>query len=180
MAETMRSIATLQSLLADNTVGAISPQDIRDAIIATIQPGHGELSITSTAVTTVSDTTTWLNGAGTYALSGNAMNWDMNTNGQLRYTNAAARVVHIAASVSFTTGGSNEIVELAVGKNGSPITPSIVQRKVGSGSDVGAVALHAFTNVTTNDYLTIMVRNITNTSNITLETANLFGMDMAT
>lgn len=34
MADTLRTIAALQTLLADNTVGAISPQDLRDMLVS--------------------------------------------------------------------------------------------------------------------------------------------------
>lgn len=175
----MRSISELQTLLADNTTGAISPQDLRDALLATIQPGHGEIAVTTPAATVLSDTTTWVQVAGTYALSAGSMNWDMNTNGQLRYTGAADRYCHIAASVSFTVDGSNDVLEVAVAKNGTVIAVSKVQRKVGTGADVGSTALHAFIDVTTNDYLTVVVRNVTEAADPTFSTLNLFVMDMA-
>ena len=179
MAQTMRSLSEVEALLADNTSGNISPTDLRDALIATVQPGHGEIYITTPAATVLSDTSTWVDVAGTYTLSANAMNWDMNTNGQLRYTGAAGRVVHIAASCSFTVAGTNDIIEIEVAKNSVNLPASRVQRKVGTGSDVGSTALHGFTTVTTNDYITVEVRNITAAENVTFQTLNLFVMDMA-
>ena len=178
MAETMRSISELQTLLADNTVGAISPLDLRDAVVATVVPGHGEIYITTPAATVLSDTTTWVDVAGTYALTANAMNWDMNTNGQLRYIGAAQRAVHLAASCSFTVAGSNDVIEVELAKNSVNIAASRIQRKVGTGSDVGSTALHGFTTVVTNDYITLEVRNITASDDVTFQTLNLFCMDM--
>jgi hypothetical protein len=180
MADTMRSLATLATLLADNASGAISAQDLRDAVLATIQPGHGEISVTSSAETTISAVDTWYDAAGTFALSSNAMNWDMNTNGQLRYTGAAGRVAHIAASFSMTAAGNNKNMSLCVAKNGTAITPSIVNRLIGTGTDEGTGAMHAFIDMTTNDYLTVQIRNNTDNVNATLTTVNLFAMDMAT
>ena len=179
MADTMRSLSELATLLADNSTGNISPQDLRDALLATVQPGHGEISITSSAETSIAAVDTWYPASGTYALSANAMNWDMNTNGQLRYTGAADRVVHIAASFSMTAAGNNKNLSLAVAKNGTVLTPSIVNRQISTGADEGTGAVHAFTSVSTNDYLTVVVRNNTDSVNATLTTVNLFAMDMA-
>ena len=177
MVDTKRTLTAIYALLADNTTGLISPQDIRDTV-ATLAPGHGELSITASAATTISTADTFTAVAGTYALSGNAMNWDMNTNGQLRYTGTPDRVVHIANSLSFTTAGNNKVMEIAVAKNGTPIASSTVSRKTGTSGDVGSTAVHAFTSVSTNDYLTVMISNTTDTVDSTVTYLNLFAMDM--
>lgn len=178
MADTKRSLADIYALLADNTAGDISAQDMRD-VVATLQPDHGEVSITATSATTISDTTSYFQIAGTYALSADAMDWDMNTNGQLRYIGAADRVAHIALSCSMTSGSSNQVIYMGVAKGGTIITPSIVQRKIGTGADVGSAATHAFIEVSTNDYLTGVVRNTTAANDVTFETLNLFAMGMA-
>jgi hypothetical protein len=177
MVDTMRTLSEAYTLLADNEVGNISAQDMRD-VVKTLAPGHGEIYITTPAATTLSDTSTWVDAAGTYALSADVMNWDMNTNGQLRYIGAAQRSVHIAASVSFTVAGTNDIVEVVVAKNSVNIASSRVQRKVGTGADVGSTALHGFTTIVTNDYITVEVRNITAADDVTFQTLNLFCMDM--
>ena len=52
MADTGRTLAALQALLADNTAGAISPQDLRDALVSCLGC-YGEMYVTggSTAQT---------------------------------------------------------------------------------------------------------------------------------
>ena len=179
MAETMRSISELQTLLADNVSGDISPQDLRDAVIATVQPGHGEIYVSASAETAIVSSDVWYPASGTFTLSTPAMNWDMNTNGQLRYTGAADRVAHIALSFSMTAAANNKNMSVAVAKNGTVLTPSIVNRQIGTGSDEGTGAVHAFTTMSTNDYLTAVIRNNTDTTDATLTTVNLFAMDMA-
>lgn len=42
MTDTVRSLAALQSLLADNTGGAISPQDVRDFLITALDVPHAK------------------------------------------------------------------------------------------------------------------------------------------
>lgn len=180
MADTQRSISDILTLLADNTSGAISPQDHRDEVV-TMRAGHGEIYVSTPAATSFSDDTSYVMGAGTYTLSSGAHNWAMSTNGQLKYTGVADRMVHIAASMSMSSSASNMVPYVAVYKNEAILTPSIIIRKLGAASDIGSSALHAFTTVSTNDYLTIRIRNSTWTTSqtITLETCNLFAMDMA-
>lgn len=179
MADTMRSLATLETLLADNTTGDISPQDLRDALLATVQPGHGEIYISSSVATTFSDLVTWVQVAGNYSISSPASNWAMTQNGRLYYTGAADRVLHIAMSISMTSAGNNQVTEFGVGLDGTILTPSIVQRKIGTGADVGSTAAHAFTTISNGSYIAGMCRNTTSTATVTATTLNLFVMDMA-
>jgi hypothetical protein len=178
MTDTMRSLATLATLLADNSTKDISAQDLRDAVLATIQPGHGEISLDASDVTAIGVQGTFYVVEGTYSLTSPATNWDMNTNGQLRYIGVEDRVVHITGS--FSNAAANQAtVELHVAKDGTPITPSKIQRKMSGSGDIGTGAIHAFTTVSTNNYLTVEVANTTGTDDLTFHTLNLFAMDMA-
>jgi len=177
MADTQRLLSALLLLLEDNTSGQVSPQDIRD-LVMTLLNGHGEISITAAAATAVLVQNTWYPVAGTWALTPENVNWDMNTNGQLRYTGTAKRCCHIAVSMSFTSAGNNIRYEWCVGLNGAPITPSIIRNKVGTGADVQSSAAHAFADVDPGDYLELMVRNIDGVDDPTAVTGNLFSMDM--
>lgn len=178
MPNLQRSITALYAVLPDNTAGAISPQDIRD-IIETLRNGHGEMAVTVTAETTINNTEDHEDLAGTYALSAFAHNWDMNTNGQMRYIGPAHRICHFAVSVSLTSASNNQDLHLRVAKNGVSIAASDIDTRIGTGADVSAFALHAFTDVVTNDFFTLEVRNSTSTGNVTAETLNFFVMDMA-
>jgi hypothetical protein len=180
MAETQRTISDLQTLLADNTSGDISPQDSRD-VMETLRAGHAEIYIATPAATTFTDSTSYEVVAGTWALSSGAYNWAMDVNGQLKYTGVANRMVHVAASFSIESSAANMIPYIAIAKNGTVLTPSIISRKMGSTGDVGSSALHAFTSVSNGDYLQLMIRNSTWTAaqTITADTANMFVMDMA-
>ncbi len=57
MADTARTLAALQTLLADNTSGAISPQDVRDFMVSTMG-GYGSIHVVggSTAQTAIGGT----------------------------------------------------------------------------------------------------------------------------
>jgi hypothetical protein len=178
MTDTMRSLATLATLLADNDAAAISPQDLRDAILATVTPGHAEMYLSASTATTLSDTTTWKQVAGTWALT-DGTHWAMDTNGQLKYTGAAEREVNIVASVSMTAASVNVETEWGIGKDGTILTPSIIRRKISTGSDVGAAAVIAHTDITTGSYLALMCRNITSATNVTANLANIVVIDFA-
>lgn len=177
MAQTQRLLSTIFDLLADNTTQLISPADLRDAI-ETLRNGHGEISVTSPGATTVAAVDTWYAAAGTFALTSPNHNWTLENGNQLTYGGNSKRLCHIAMSFSMTCASSSQVLGVAVGKNGSVITPSIIRRKIGTGSDVGAAAAHAFIEVEAGDYLQALVLNETSAANITLETCNLFVMDM--
>lgn len=179
MPDTMRSLTTLGTILADNISGDITPQDLRDALLATVQPGHAEISITSAEATTLPSPDEWYAASGIFALTSPAMNWDMQTNGQLRYTGAAMRVCHIAFSFSLTAAGNNKQYSFGVAKNGAVLVPSILSVFKGTGASLGSSAAHAYTTLMPNDYLSIVVRGDTDTTAPTLLYANLFVMDMA-
>lgn len=177
MADTQQTIAALKALLVANTAGDIGGQDMLD-IVETLRNGHGELSITSTAATVFANTTDYVDVAGTFTLSGNAHNWDMNTNGQLRYIGTADRIVHVAITVSLT-GSNNQTLNLRAAKTGVSNVASEIDVRIGTGADVASFALHAFDDVTLNDYWTLEIRNTTGTNDVTAETLNYFVMDMA-
>ncbi len=178
MPNTQHTIGDMYVLLPDNTAGAISPQDVRD-IVETLRNGHGEMAITATAETMINNTEDHEDLAGTYALSPFAHNWDMETNGQMRYIGPAHRICHFAVSISLTSVSNNQDLHLRVAKNGVSIAASDIDTRIGTGSDVSAFALHAFTDVVNDDFFTLEVRNSTSTGNVTAETLNFFVMDMA-
>ena len=179
MTDTMRTIAQLETLLADNTAGDVSPQDLRDAIIATIRPGYAELSVTSSAATTLSDTSTWVQVAGTWALSDASPHWAETVNGRLYYTGAAAREVNVTAAVTMTVDGNLKQTQFAIGVDGVVLTPSIVQRYVSTGADYGAAAVVGHTDIANGSYICLMCRNITTAVDITAEYANIVVTDFA-
>ena len=177
MAQTQKTLAANYTALADSTTADILAVSIRDAI-ESVRMGHGEIAVTSSTETTIGTQNTFVQVAGTYTLSGNAHNWDMNTSGRLRYLGPEDRVVHIAGSFSLTSPVNNKTYRIAIAKNGTPIAVSEVQRKLGISADVGSGAAHSLIDVATNDYISMMVTNSTDTTNITFVTLTLSCIDM--
>ena len=167
MADTRRTLAAIVALFANNTAGDISPQDLRDFVVSS-HPAHGEIDVTSAAETTINTVNVWENAAGTFTLA-EGTEMDMNTNGQLRYTGAATESFEVTMHCSMTAAANNKVRELGIGKNGTIIPYSFSRRKVATGADVGAMATSTIVSLATNDYLTIMVRNTTDATNMTVE-----------
>ena len=180
MTDTPRSVADLQVLLADNTVGAISPQDLRDLLASVVQP-YGSLHFTTPAPTTPAGAA--LKALGT-TTSVNLSGFDMPVSNRLRYTGSVTRHAHIACSVSFTMGGNNKVAGLyiyhfdASADSGAVLDHSHIERFVGTGADIGSTALHADVMMDINDYLEIWVENHTDNAAITIEKGYLFVLGM--
>jgi hypothetical protein len=176
MADTQRTLAAILTLLADNTSGAISPQDLRDAVVS-LRSGHGLLSVAAAAaaVVTIPDTTNyveitnpvWTLGSNNYLFD------ESNGNGQMTYLGTESVEVDINATLSFTAPANNQVLHFRIGKNGSTIAASEVQQKVGTGSDVETVPITATVQLTTGDHLSLFVRNETAIQDITVQTATM-------
>ena len=179
MADTMRTLAELEVLLADQTAGAISPQDLRDALLATIQPGHAELSVTVPAATTLADTVTWVMVGGTWALTLASGHWAMTQNGRLYYTGLKPRHVEMSAGVSWTCAGNDKNIQFGIAIDGVVIPSSITERNIATGANAQALSMHAHGLVSLGSYISTVVRNITSGTNITASHANLIVLDFA-
>jgi hypothetical protein len=176
MAETQRTVADLITRLADNTSGAISPEDVRD-IVASLRPSFGQIyvSAAAAAAVTISNTTGYFEAtAPAWTLSASAHNVDESDgNGRLTYTGATTLRALVTCTVSMTCAGSNDVLHFRIGKNGVSAEASEVQRKIGTGADVGAAALTFATDLTTGDHISLFVRNSTATDDVTIEVASL-------
>ncbi len=169
MADTQRTMSDILALSPDNISGAISPQDYRDALVS-LQPSFGMISEQdNTGATTLSDTSTWVLGAlsGT-SLAALVQRFDSPSSGRLRYTGPVPIATKIIATVSMTSAQNNQVIELGIAVNGVVKSETVVQRKTGTGSDVGSASVVGLVSLDFNDYVEIFVRNITSASNITL------------
>lgn len=180
MPDTLRDLAALQTLLADNTIGDISPQDVRDFLYSMKRP-HGSIYITSSAETSIALVSTPVKVAGTTALSDNTSHYlfDMPASNRLRYTGSPDCHAHIAISLSMTAAANNKVAELSVYKNGTTrLEHSVIERKITTGSDVGATALHADCNMSQNDYIELWIANNTDSANMTISKMYMFALGM--
>lgn len=181
MVDTPRLVTDLQALLADNTIGAISPQDLRDMLVSLVVP-YGSLYFTTPAPTTP-EAGVQIKALGT-TTAVNLSGFDMPANNRLRYTGPVTRHAHIACSLSLTMAGNNEIAGLSIfhfdasAGSGAVLDHSHVERFISTGADIGSTALHADVMMDTNDYIELWVENHSNTSAITIVRGYLFVMGM--
>jgi len=174
MAQTQRSMSALFTLLADNTTRAISATDLRDAV-ESLRQREGESYISSAAATVVASTGVYVKAAGTSTLVAGAYEFDddSGTDNRLMYTGAETVHCDVGAVISMTSVASNQVICFKIAKNGVVIDSSEVQRKVGTGSDVGALVCRASTDLDTGDYVELWVTNNTTSGNVTVELCNL-------
>lgn len=168
MADTRRTLAQILALWPLNTSGDISPQDGRDMIV-TLTPSLGQIhQIDNVAATVISDTTNF------FALNMSATTLDASSNfdspatGQLRYTGLPPVKALCWASLSMTSGSSNQVTETGFGINGTAIDVTHLTRKIGSGADAGAVSNVHILDLVTNDIVSMFIKNVTGANNVTI------------
>lgn len=181
MSDTSRSLATLATLLADNTTKDISPQDLRD-MLASLTPPYGSFHIhpdidppveTPIAVTGVYEK------AEVYgAAPGTLRDFTVGTDGRLTFTGVADRHFHIAATLNLTCGVPNQIVGACIAKNGVAIDESQTRVVITAGSSIVTMALHYDLMLTTNDYIEVWLANHSTGNGLTVEYFYFFAMGM--
>lgn len=167
MADTVRTLAALKTLLADNTTGLISPQDLRDLLVSLI-PGHGSIYISAPAATTIAQAGTFVKAAGTTTAAHLDTAFDMPADNRLRYVGATAVHATVSVTLSFTCAGNNQDLAFQIHKNGDPVTGSHISVKIGTGTDERSTALHVDADLAQNDYLEVWITNATGTAAVTL------------
>lgn len=181
MADSQRSsdefLNVATGLYKDNTSGDISPQDLRD-LVESMRMSCGSIYVTTPAATTINTAGVYEKAAGTTAQNPDAgiLRFDTPVSNRLRYTGGPNIHAAVRAAVTMTAASSNVEVGLAIAKNGTVLTPSIIERKIGTGSDKGAVAVQADVDMSTNDYLELYVTNLDGTGSVTINLANLFAL----
>jgi hypothetical protein len=181
MAQTQRTVSEIYALGADNIGKAISPQDLRDAL-ATWRPGHGQIYVAAADRAAIN-----IVGVGAYVevtapawtLSADGHLFDESDgNGRLTYIGVADVMVHIVCTVSVTCGADNQVTHWRLGKNATTDAASEIKRKIGTGADVGALAVITVQPMSTGDYVSLWCRNSTAINDITVEVATLQAMTM--
>jgi len=185
MVDTVRSLAAVVALLADNTVGDISPQDVRDMLVS-LAMQHGQVSVVGNAVvTTIPDTTAFhevdMTGA---ALSEQSQviagsdDFDMPVAGRLRYIGLQTRMFHVMATFSFITDSNLQEIHFQLANSGVVSVQAEVRRKTGTGTDVGSTAIHWITPLALNEYISLFAKNVSTASDLTIVSANIQAIGM--
>jgi hypothetical protein len=141
MADTIRTRAAILALFADNYTGAISPQDLRDFVVSTWRPSDGVYAYLSTPA----ETTCTL--AGTYYfIEGTFTNevmecWEITP--PLTYLGCEGTDGHhfkISVCASFTSDTNDNLIHIALYKNGEIQTNSIMASYIKNTAEARTVA----------------------------------------
>ena len=134
----------------------------------TLDGSRGSMYIDSTAETVIVTTDVPVKINATSYTAENLVEFTESVDGRLRYDGLFTRVFDVSMAISMT-GGSNDVYSIYVAKNGSIIASTRQQRKLGTGSDVGAMGVVGSVSLDTNDYVEIFIENNTATDNVTAE-----------
>lgn len=173
--QTQRSLASLLALLPIQTDKEIGEQDIRD-LVETLRPNIGQIYITAAGVVTITDTVSYFDANGTFALSTASENFDLQTTGRLRYIGIAPRKVAVDCSFSYSVAGANQLLHFRLALNGTPLADSEITRDVGSSGDQGSSPLVGAIMMSNGDFVTLEVRNESSTADVTFEHLTLRGI----
>lgn len=97
-------------------------------------------------------------------------------NGRLRYIGAVSKHCHIAGTFSLSPTALNDIIVVAIARNGSVLPRSRVFTRPGSPLDSDAAAIHVMAPLSQNQYIEFYVGNYSGPRNVVVKTVNLFGM----
>lgn len=178
MADTQRTVATLQGLLADNTSNDISEQDLRDLLVS-CQVNCGHLYVSSSSATTVGSSSTWYEAAGTFTLGSSVLNYSKSANNRLRYDGSPTQLSLVIAHFTLSCASSNQALGVGIAKNGTVLTGADVRLYINAtGTDTQSGCVVALTSMATNDYIGIWVRNDTGGNNVTLTYGSIVAVNL--
>lgn len=167
MADTARSRTALQSVLADNTSGDISPQDLRDLLVS-VFGGYGGLYCTAGAsaqacTSTPAKLTSW---------NGTFTSTDLTCSSSTDDITATVdSVVRASVSIAFTSGTATAVT-FQIYKNGSAVTGAKSVSTVADTSETMAAHIDAVVSVSASDVITVYVSTAAS-ANVTVQEAQL-------
>ncbi len=149
-----------------------TPRILRRDLDLIVPVSHSEIYISSSAATTISDTTTYflVNGTYTHSVVGTDFT---HSGGRLTYTGNRNKMMHIFSSWGMKSGSVNQDVEVGVRKNGTIVTASIIPRRLAVTNDVGSSALHSMLTMKDGDIIDVGVRNTSGSNDVTFTSLNL-------
>jgi hypothetical protein len=176
MPDTQRTLATVLSLLADNTTGAVSAQDLRDAIVSIVPQYGGVHLIANTVATSIGVAGTYVvTNWNTAGVAGTLKGFGSTSGGRLTYSGVAAvsAVIRCPLSVNIAAAAIKQL-RFRLYKNGAALPGSEIQcRTSGVSGENVAFSVQARTTLATSDYLELWVTNLTDTQAVVLSHANL-------
>lgn len=139
---------------------------------------HAECFISTPAATSISDTTTYFQAAGTFTNSVDGSGFTADDAGLMTYTGIRKRMFHIFSSWSFSSGNVNQDVEVGLLKSGTIVTASIIARRLAVTNDIGSTALHSMITLAPKETVALGIRNTSASNDVTFTLLNFGIMGM--
>ena len=167
------ALTDLVAIAQGSTTLKATLQQLHDIIVA---PAYGSIRISASAPTVLTDDTP-AKVAGTTAFKTGIASPDFDDDGgvsnRLRHTGTVARDFQVKICLSVTSAGSNQDMTLYLAKNGAIDSETQIFRKIGAGSDQGAVGVCPPVNLAENDFVELWIENTTSSTNITVTAMNM-------
>jgi len=163
---TQRSKTELDTLFANNSVGAITPAMLRD-FVDSARPSTACLHFSTSIATTIVTPTAFVKAAN--LSTADALVRFTASDNRLTYAGDATVSVQMHAALSSICAANNQVLAFAFAVNGVVFEESICRTKIATGADVQAVALFGHAALTPGDYVEIWATNDTSTGAITIQ-----------
>ena len=172
MAETQRTKTDLiTNLFQDGQApGEITAEDIRDLIIS-LTPSIGSMYVSTEVETDVLTAGTFLKAEGlTTFQTGPGHNFLMDTDNTLTYDGTVQRDFLIDVSIASSAVGNNKTLAYRLAKNGVTFPETEMRRESGGAGTFGSVSITFYTHLEKGDTLELWITNVTDNTNITINT----------
>ncbi len=156
-----------QAALTDSTGGAVGDTTLNPVGSS----AYGSLSISSSAATTIAVNGTYYKAAGTTAAG--AVSEFTHSNNRLQYTGTAAILAAVNMSICATCAASTKILGFKLAKGGVVIDSTVVRRKIGTGSDVGACSVTGLVALAENEFVELWTTNEDSTDAVTVDNLSM-------
>lgn len=173
---TQRSRSELDTLFADNDVGAITPAMLRD-FAESVLPSTGALVFDSGPATTIAVPGTFVKPGNT--TTGNNLRRFTAADDRLTYTGVVPADVVLQTTVSLESASNNQVLEAVFAVNGTPMAETSGSR-VAAGSDIQEVTVMVLTTLQPGDYVEVWVTNKTSTADVTIDAGQIIAVGYLT
>lgn len=132
----------------------------------------------NTQITVIPAVGAWIPANGSWVANSNNMYIQANSSGHIKYIGQYPNFFHIAATLSASSAGANDILEAAVFKNDILFPNGLVEFKLGGAGDIGSTAIHVAYLLEYGDVIQLKIRNEVDADDFTVRYANMFLMGM--
>lgn len=177
--QTPKVLSALLAQLPDNVSGAITAENVRDAVVS-LYPSRGALRLVQPPIATVfAQAGAYVKIAGTTEVPADVCSTcvDMPSFGELQFLKPVSQVLLLNAVLEVLPAGNNTQYTFAFAKNGTPIAGTALSFLFGNlqGRPVG-IPLSSLVPIEGNDVISVVVKNEVNTTSITASALSFSGV----